>query len=114
MDLIEEWKPIAGFCNYEVSNLGNVRHKQRKKKNLVIMRDFFGWVKEYIYLVDENKKRRKCAIEYLVAPAFLEEPENDRWYVRHISGILGLDKHMKRASNLKYMYHTIGVKSAIE
>lgn len=75
----EIWKPIPGFDNYEVSNLGRVkslfdgRHKIFREKILKPTPDRKGYL--FVFLCKEGKKKR-FRVHRLVASAFLENPKN--------------------------------------
>jgi len=71
-NIMESWKVIAGFENYEVSDLGNVRNiktgrilKPNSDKYLIVN-------------LTNNKKAISKAIHKLVANAFLENPLNKK------------------------------------
>lgn len=68
---MEEWKPIIGYSNYAVSNLGNVRN-EKKQKNLVLCLDTAGRPAVNIY----NNGRKHIQVHILVANHFLENIDN--------------------------------------
>jgi len=73
----EVWKDIIDSPNYEVSNLGNVRHK--RNKNILTPRVSIkkrGYKCCQVYISDENDKQRNQKIHRLVATAFLPNPDN--------------------------------------
>ena len=107
--MIEEWKDIKNFSNYEVFNMGNVRNKTtgyilkgRKCKN--------GYVQVCIKN-DETNKFINQYIHRLVALAFLDKPEQKN-AVNHIDG----DKTNNTLENLEWvtdsenMYHIHSIK----
>jgi hypothetical protein len=74
---MEEWRNIESSPLYEVSNLGNVRHKKRqtllkgrpdKSKN--------NYIRYNVHIADENGKQRNQKIHRLVANAFIPNPDN--------------------------------------
>ena len=95
MELIEkeEWKTIEEFKNYEVSNLGQVRHKYLGILRLSISNNGCQHVK----LCDGSHRRRDCLVHQLVAQAFVPQPEGMHC-VTHMNG----DKRDNRATNLKW------------
>ncbi|CAL6005042.1 HNH_endonuclease [Hexamita inflata] len=71
-ELIEEYRDIDDFENYEVSNLGQVKNKTTGR--ILKQRDSNNG-----YLVvglQQNKIQKICYIHRLVAQAFLENPNN--------------------------------------
>ncbi len=68
----EIWKPIKDY-NYEVSNLGRVKSKQRKKDFIVKQHDKGGYM--YVYLRKHAEQANK-RVHRLVAGSFLENPDN--------------------------------------
>lgn len=73
-EIIEEWLPIEGYENYQVSNLGRVKSlKYGKEKILSQCRLKNG----YLYVVlCKNGKMKGFRVHRLVAMAFLENPNN--------------------------------------
>lgn len=69
----EEWKPIEGYPNYEVSNMGRVK-QNKKQKLLKLALDRCGYC--LVTLYDENNKQKTKRVHRLVATAFLENPNN--------------------------------------
>ena len=89
MELKEEWRDIQGFPNYQISNLGNVKSKERytkqrngmnlrKEKLLTPQKDHKGYL--YVRLYNESGWKY-FKIHILVAktfiPNFLNEPTVD-------------------------------------
>lgn len=72
---MEEWRKIKEFPEYEVSNYGNVRHRERLltpyKNN-----------KGYMY-VSLSKTEQQKRVHRLVAEAFIPNPDN-KPFVNHI------------------------------
>jgi hypothetical protein len=74
---MEEWRDVKNSPRYEVSNLGNVRHKSRK--NILKPRKDeknYGYICYEVHLADETGKQRNQKIHRLVAEAFIPNPEN--------------------------------------
>lgn len=72
----EIWKPIEGYENYEVSNIGRVRslnyHRTGKEKILIpVLFKYYLGVNLY-----KNGKMKCCKIHRLVAQAFIHNPDN--------------------------------------
>jgi ribosomal protein S25 len=91
----EEWKPIKGFEDYEVSSFGRVR--SRKNGGCVnlkerITHDGYVW-----FNLCMNGKQHTKRLNRLVAEAFIENPEC-KATVNHIDG----DKRNNRADNLEW------------
>ena len=76
---MEQWSPIAGFPNYEISTLGRVKSLSRDykygKHNDIILKtnDRRGYRGVTLF---KNGKRYYFAVHRLVAAAFLENPNN--------------------------------------
>ena len=71
---MEEWRQISGFENYEVSNLGNVRHGDRVLKGIVHTHQN-GYKRVLVGLYKDGKET-SCIVSRLVAKAFLPNPDN--------------------------------------
>lgn len=92
----EYWKPIEGFENYEVSNLGQVRSFYTREAKVLkpsINKD--GYLK--VGLRKDGKQYLK-SIHRLVATAFIPNPE-DKLQVNHIDG----DKQNNTVFNLEWV-----------
>ena len=73
METVEVWKPIDGFKNYEISSFGRV-------KNVKFNRFIFPHLRkgyERIGLVNNDGKKVNCAINRLVAQAFINPSIKD-------------------------------------
>lgn len=105
----EVWKDIEGYCDYQISSLGNIRSVNRyvaskngSKRLLkgqhippIIRGD--GDDVTYIAVLRKNGKQTHCSLRKLVASAFVDNPKNHK-NVRNIDG----DKHNNKASNLEW------------
>jgi hypothetical protein len=89
----EIWRPIKDFDNYEVSDLGNIRHRRLGPLRLSTHRS--GG--QHVRLCDGSHHRRDCLVHRLVAQAFVPQPEG-KHCVTHLNG----DRRDNRASNLKW------------
>lgn len=76
MEVIESWKEISNYTNYEVSTLGNVRNK--KTGRILKSSNRGGY-----YIVGLSNIRTKTfQVHRLVAETFIENPEN-KAHVNH-------------------------------
>lgn len=80
MGVFEEWRPIKGFPNYLVSNLGQVislsRAGANKSKGVMILKELNrknGYLKVDLYL---DGKGFSKSVHRLVAEAFIPNPDN--------------------------------------
>lgn len=68
----EQWKDIADFDNYEVSDLGRVRNK-KTKRILRLGKDTGGYVQVKLY---NDGIKKSIKVHRLVAGAFIPNPLN--------------------------------------
>lgn len=69
--MIEIWKSVTDYFDYEVSNLGNVRNKKTNK----ILKPFSP--SEYLKVsLSKNGKAKQFFIHRLVAKEFIDNPNN--------------------------------------
>lgn len=71
-DTREEWRPIAGFPNYQVSNRGRVMNLMRGK---VLKNRINGHGYEHVALC-KNGKQKNYTVHRLVAQAFIPNTDN--------------------------------------
>ena len=101
----EQWKVIAQFPNYEISNYGRVRrvwknHTKLKKTRL----NECGY--EIIHLSKDGTNKHR-PIHRLVAVAFIDNP-NNLPEVNHIDG----NKENNRVDNLEWVTRSDNMKHA--
>lgn len=96
----EIWEDIKGYPNYEVSNLGRVKNKNRNK----IIKNFFNKGYKLVSL-NKNNKRKTFRLHRLVAEAFIPNPDNLP-QVNHKDE----DKTNNRVDNLEWCTHDYNSK----
>jgi hypothetical protein len=87
-----DWRPVPGFCNYQVSSKGEVRSLNRGKL-LRQVKGHRGYRQVTLY---SNGRAKCCLVHRLVAEAFLGVIPAG-WQVNHING----DKECNDVSNLE-------------
>ena len=91
--VLEEWKPILNYDNYEISTAGRVKNKIKDKYlNTYISTSGYKYVQLCL-----NKKRSNKMIHRLIAEAFIENPNNYK-LVDHID----CDKLNNNILNLRW------------
>ena len=107
MNLIEKWKDIKGFENYQISNMGRVRSKAREGTKGGIVKQFVRgkYYKVKIYL---NGKQVNFWTHRLVAQAFVGNP-NNKPEVNHKNG----NKLDNNAENLEWCNRSENLDHAI-
>lgn len=72
----EIWKPVAGFENYEVSNLGRIKslnyNRTGKEKIMKPMKERNGYLRVELC---RNGKIKNFLVHRLIATAFIKNPE---------------------------------------
>jgi hypothetical protein len=113
----EVWKDINGYQNYQISNLGRVKSKERyvntvygatrkiKEKILKPVFDNRGYY--VVSLYNDKGKSMPKTIHRLVAEAFLEN-KHDYPVINHINGI----KTDNRVENLEFCSQSHNIKEA--
>ena len=100
---MEVWVDIKGFDKYQVSNLGNVRHKKNG-----IVKTFVnekGYHRVHLW---SGKNRITKRLHRLVAEAFIENPNNLK-EVNHIDE----DKNNNKSSNLEWCSRQQNIEHSI-
>ncbi|CAL6055120.1 Conserved_hypothetical protein [Hexamita inflata] len=101
-ELIEEYRDVSGYPDYEVSNLGQVRNKTTGKILKPSDRGK-GYLSAGLYL---NKMMKKHNIHQLVSKAFLENPDNYS-EIDHCDGV----KSNNAVWNLRWVSHRNNCKN---
>jgi hypothetical protein len=91
--MLEIWKPIDDFDEYEVSNLGNVRRKGKQTLKLTVST---GYVR---ITLRKGGKSYKKYVHRLVADAFIPKTDTDKVQVNHIDG----NKLNSKVCNLEWV-----------
>jgi hypothetical protein len=91
----EEWRPVVGSTNYEVSNHGRVMSYARSKSRLLSLGSGTGY-----YTASIN--RRAKYVHRLVVEAFIGPAPDETYEVAHIDGN-PLNNHV---SNLRWATHS--------
>lgn len=86
---MEEWRPVAGYEDYEVSSLGNIRRNGRVRK--------LNGSPYYIIDLYKDRQPKWFSIHRLVALAFIPNPGNLP-FTDHIDG----DKKNNAIENLRW------------
>lgn len=105
----ENWKPVLGYENYEVSDKGHIRHYAKRYNAYYILRPtpnkYTGRL--YVKLSNDNRSQN-LALARIVAHAFVNGYSTDKNTVNHIDGnILN-----NSASNLEWVSQSENNKHA--
>lgn len=96
--MIEIWKDIKDYPNYQVSNLGNVKNIKTNK----ILKPF-ATGNEYLKVALSNKSNKKqFLIHRLVATAFIPNPNN----LPEVNHIKEFEKTNNKVENLEWCDHS--------
>lgn len=113
----ELWKPIKNYPNYQVSNLGRVKSKERyvntvyeakrkiKERILKLILNNKGYY--VVYLYNEKGKSTPKSVHRLVASTFLENINNYP-VINHIDG----NKLNNRLENLEWCTQSHNIKES--
>ena len=94
MNIVEEWKPTAGFPGYEVSNLGSVRNGLTLQK-LIPQSNKKGYLQVHI-------GSKKPFVHRLVITVFIGKAPSDLHVVNHKDG----NKRNNCVGNLEWVTHS--------
>ena len=93
----EEWRPVVGYTNYEVSNTGKVLSRKQLKDGVLLQQRTTWSGYKFVTLHDDNYTAHTCFVHRLVAEAFIPNPENKKT-VNHNNE----NKGDNRVSNLEW------------
>ena len=96
--MIEIWKPIEGYDNYMVSNLGRVKslnYNRTGKEKLLKPSTQNGYLSIGL---SKNGKLKKLRVNRVVAEAFIPNPDN-KSFIDHIN----TDRTDNRVDNLRWV-----------
>ena len=98
---VEEWRPVVGYTNYEVSNTGKVLSRKQLKDGVLLQQRTTWSGYKFVTLHDDNYTAHTCFVHRLVAEAFIPNPENKKT-VNHKNE----NKSDNRVSNLEWATYT--------
>lgn len=96
--MIEIWKDITDYPNYEISNVGNVRNKKTNK----ILKPFTTGNEYLKVALSNNSKSKQFLVHRLVAQAFISNPDN----LPEVNHIKEFEKTNNRVENLEWCDHS--------
>lgn len=100
--MIEIWKPITGYLEYQVSNLARIKSKSGNPMSLIT--DQKGYYKVNLW---QDSKRKTFRVHRLMAIEFMPNP-NNLPFINHINGI----KTDNRLENLEWCTNSENNKHA--
>lgn len=97
----EEWRPILGYPNYRVSNLGRVKSNKIGDKDIYyeITPNANSRTGRYYVHLTRNGKRKALSLPRLVGHSFIKGYTEHRNTINHIDG----DVSNNKASNLEWV-----------
>lgn len=95
--MIEEWRAVADWPEYEVSNLGRVRRVDTGRIRSAILMKSTGYL--IVSMTRPGGERKLAAIHRLVAFAFLGEPPEPNMQVNHKDS----DRANPRLDNIEWV-----------
>ncbi|CAL6031028.1 HNH_endonuclease [Hexamita inflata] len=101
-ELIEEYRDISGYPNYEVSNFGQVRNKSTGR----ILKQYDRGTGYLAVGLQLNKIEKKHNIHQLVGKAFIENPNNYS-QIDHCDGV----KSNNNVQNLRWVSRSDNCKN---
>jgi len=107
-DLNEEWREVAGFESYLISNFGRLKKLYFKDREKICIQHYTDKGYQYCYL-HKLGKSHKMKVHRLVAIAFIPNP-NGYDQVNHKNGIKGDNE----IGNLEWCSNYMNTRHAIE
>ena len=107
MNTKEHWRPIPGFPDYEVSNLGRIRSFRRKTAKM--LSNYPGMDgRAAVFIYNDSNRLMRCRIARLVLLSFVG-PCPDGMETCHNNG----DSTDDRLCNLRYDTHAANMQDAV-
>jgi hypothetical protein len=91
--IVENWKKIIGYENYDVSDIGNVRNSTTGR----VLKHALGGNGYYTVSLYKDGKQKTMSLHRLVGTAFIVNPD-DKLYIDHIDNC----KTNNHFSNLRW------------
>ena len=123
--MIEQWKQINGYPNYQISNLGRIKRIEHytekphpRNKNMKVKCYYTERIKKcsigggkakcyyLVCLTNSNGKQKRFSLHRLVAEAFVPNPNNYN-EIDHIDR----NPENNRADNLRWVTHVENMKN---
>jgi len=109
--MVEIWKDVEGFDDYEISNLGRIKSYKQKKEGKIL--NPWKTVKNYLMIaMSLNGKKYNKSIHRLVLENFHPIENMDQFECNHINGIKSDNRYPEniewcnRSENMKHAYNT--------